>query len=400
MTIATSNNPTAFRRNGSVTGSGREVVRVSGLTKSYADPLHPAVADFELSVSEGEILCLLGPSGCGKTTLLRLIAGFEEPNAGSIHVGAREVVGPAAWVAPEKRAIGFVFQDYALFPHLNVLQNVAFGVRARSRRERIRRAEEVLDLVGLTVFKARYPHQLSGGQQQRVALARALAPKPDVILLDEPFSNLDAALREATREEVKNILKETRTTTILVTHDQEEALTFGDRLAVMRSGWLEQLGTPEEVYKRPRTAFVAKFLGRTNLLHGTGAGQVADTLFGTLPLTREAEGRVLLSLRPEDLAFETERGVPVSVLTREFKGHDLTFVCRALTESDGHDGLLTVQTGPDCPVSAGDSVRISSRGPAVPLEGSTASSKPRSSGAAAASSKARSSGTTAVSSET
>ena len=351
-----------------------ELVRLSGLVKSYADPQQPAVANFDLTVDEGEILSLLGPSGCGKTTLLRLIAGFEEPDSGSVHVGGRQVVGPGTWVPPERRAIGFVFQDYALFPHLTVLQNVAFGVRARSKRERIRRSEEVLDLVGLTVFSKRYPHQLSGGQQQRVALARALAPGPEVILLDEPFSNLDAALREATRDEVRNILKATRTTTILVTHDQEEALTFGDRLAVMRSGWLEQLGTPEEVYKRPRTAFVAKFLGRTNLLHGVASGEVADTLFGPLPVTRPAEGRVLLSLRPEDLVFDTQAGVPVNVVAREFKGHDLTYTCRALNSTNGHDGFLTVQTGPECQVREGETVMIRSRGPAVPLEASSGTS--------------------------
>ncbi|MEX2541091.1 MAG: ABC transporter ATP-binding protein [Trueperaceae bacterium] len=351
-------------------GSSREVVRLTDLAKSYQDPGTPAVAGMDLSVQEGEILCLLGPSGCGKTTLLRLIAGFEEPDSGSVSIGGSQVVGPGCWVQPEQRAIGFVFQDYALFPHLNVLQNVAFGVRTKSRRTRIERAEEILDLVGLTIFSRRYPHQLSGGQQQRVALARALAPKPEVILLDEPFSNLDAALRESTRDEVRSILKETRTTTILVTHDQEEALTFADRLAVMRAGRLEQLGLPEEVYKRPRTAFVAKFLGRTNLLHGVGLGEVAETLFGTLPLSKAAEGSVLLSLRPEDLVFGAEQGLTVSVLSRDFKGHDLTYVCQTIAEPDRVGELLTVQTGPECPVRAGDVVRLTSRGPAVPLEGS------------------------------
>jgi iron(III) transport system ATP-binding protein len=353
------------------TAPTREVVRIAGIAKSYRNPSHPAVAGLDLSVLEGEIVSLLGPSGCGKTTLLRLIAGFEEPDSGSIIVGGREVVGPDTWVQPDRRDTGFVFQDYALFPHLNVLQNVAFGVRAGSRRARVARAEEILDLVGLTIFSRRYPHQLSGGQQQRVALARALAPKPQVILLDEPFSNLDAALREATRQEVRSILTETGTTTILVTHDQEEAMTFADRLAVMRAGRLEQLGPPEEVYKRPRTAFVAKFLGRTNLLHGVGKGQVAETLFGPLPLSRPAEGRILLSLRPEDLVFEEHRGVPIKVLSREFKGHDLTYLCQAIGDSDEVSELLTVQTGPECPVRAGDVLRLSSRGPAVPLEGST-----------------------------
>ena len=355
--------------------AARPVVELSGLSKSYQDPKHPAVAALDLTVHEGEILCLLGPSGCGKTTLLRLIAGFETPDGGEVRVGGREVAGPRAWLPPERRRIGFVFQDYALFPHLTVLQNVAFGVRARTRRARKKRAEEVLDLVGLTIFSRRYPHQLSGGQQQRVALARALAPRPEVILLDEPFSNLDAALRGSTREEVRRILKETNTTTLLVTHDQEEALSFTDRLAVMRAGRLEQLGLPEEVYKRPRTAFVASFLGHTNLLRGAGRGTSAQTLLGTLPLTKPAEGNVLLSLRPEDLFFDLEgagegAGVTVSVTGREFKGHDLTYACQTIAEPGEVGKELTVQTGPDCHVKEGEVVRLCSRGPAVPLEGS------------------------------
>ena len=360
--------------------TGQPVVELDGLSKSYQNPKHPAVASLSLTVEGGEILCLLGPSGCGKTTLLRLIAGFETPDAGRVRVGGLEVAGPKTWLPPEARRIGFVFQDYALFPHLNVLQNVAFGVRARTRRARLRRAEEVLALVGLTIFSRRYPHQLSGGQQQRVALARALAPKPAIILLDEPFSNLDAALRGSTREEVRRILKETNTTTLLVTHDQEEALSFTDRLAVMRAGRLEQLGLPEEVYTRPRTAFVASFLGRTNLLRATGRGEVADTLLGTLPLTRPAEGNVLLSLRPEDLFFNLrdgvgdeariDEGVAVSVVSREFKGHDLTYQCQVIAEPGEVGKNLTVQTGPDCPVREGEVVRLKSRGPAVPLEGS------------------------------
>ena len=339
------------------------------LTKSYQDPKHPAVADFNLSVRKGEILALLGPSGCGKTTLLRLIAGFEVPDAGRIDVAGVEVAGPNVWLQPERRKIGFVFQDYALFPHLDVLRNVAFGLTGLPRKERLERAKEVLDLVGLTIFSRRYPHQLSGGQQQRVALARALAPAPDVILLDEPFSNLDAALRGSTRREVRRILEASGATTILVTHDQEEAMTFADRLAVMRAGHLEQLGVPESVYLRPRTAFVANFLGTTNLIRATGREGVADTLLGTLPMAQPATGRVLLSLRPEDLTFG-EQGVPVSITSRDFKGHDLTYTCRVVAGPDEVGRTFTVQTGPECTAQVGDVTRLTSRGAAVPLEGS------------------------------
>ncbi|UCH27954.1 MAG: ABC transporter ATP-binding protein [Trueperaceae bacterium] len=341
-----------------------------GVSKSYQDPKHPAVADFTLDIEEGEVVALLGPSGCGKTTLLRLIAGFEVPNEGQVYVSGREVVGPNVWVSPEHRKIGFVFQDYALFPHLTVLQNVAFGLSARQRDQRIRRAKEVLDLVGLTIFSRRYPHQLSGGQQQRVALARALAPEPDVILLDEPFSNLDAALRGSTREEVRRILKRTGTTTVLVTHDQEEAMTFADRLVVMRAGRLEQLGAPEEAYLRPRTAFVANFLGTTNLVRGEANGTFAHTILGALKLSEPAQGSVLLSVRPENLRFDAASGVPVRIVSRAFKGHDLTFVCESLSESVDSNIRLTVQTGPNCGLQVGADTYLQVRGCVVPLGGS------------------------------
>ncbi len=343
---------------------------LQGLTKSYGDPNYAAVSDFNLSVHKGEIVALLGPSGCGKTTLLRTVAGFETPDKGRIIVGGREVAG-RVWLQPERRNIGFVFQDYALFPHLDVTQNVAFGLSGLPRRARVERTKKVLDLVGLNIFSRRYPHQLSGGQQQRVALARALAPEPAVILLDEPFSNLDAALRGSTRDEVRRILKKSGTTTILVTHDQEEAMTFADRLAVMRMGRLEQVGPPETVYLRPRTAFVASFLGVTNLIRGVGSGSVAETLLGSLPMTQKSEGSVLLSLRPEDLSFDRRRGLPVRVVSRDFKGHDLTYTCRALAEP-GHSFI--VQTGPNCPVQVGDETFLLSMGPAIPLEGSSAGS--------------------------
>ena len=332
------------------------LVRISGLTKRYAPGAHAAVDGLTLDVQRGEVLCLLGPSGCGKTTLLRLVAGFERPDDGEIEVAGRTVASPARWVEPEDRRIGFVFQDFALFPHLDVLDNVAFGLKG-SRRARRERAAEVLALVGLTVFQERYPHQLSGGQQQRVALARALAPRPHILLLDEPFSNLDASLRGATRDEVRNILRASGTTAVMVTHDQEEALSFGDRVAVMRDGKIEQTGGPEEVYFAPATAFVASFLGRTNLLRGTAYGACATTSIGEVPLTAHATGRVVISLRPDHIALRplrspepdtaVERHPPqgdaagpsdalarARVVRREFKGHAVTLEC-ALTAPAG-----------------------------------------------------------------
>ncbi len=344
----------------------KPVLELRAVSKRYGRSDHAAVEQLDLDVASGEILCLLGPSGCGKTTLLRLIAGFEMPDAGSVRIAGRTVADAGTWVEPENRRLGFVFQDYALFPHLTVRQNVAFGLREGTKVARLAQADAVLDLVGLTIFAGRYPHQLSGGQQQRVALARALAPAPTVILLDEPFSNLDAALRGSTRAEVRQILKRTGTTAILVTHDQEEAMTFADRIALMRSGRLEQVGTPEGVYGRPETAFVASFLGRTNLIRGDGQGSAARTPLGDLALTRPAHGQVMLSVRPEAIAFSPNgSGAEVRVLQREFKGHDLTYTCQL---SDGERLRLIVQTGPECSVQVGDVLPVHVRGAAVPLE--------------------------------
>ncbi|WP_034386511.1 ABC transporter ATP-binding protein [Deinococcus sp. YIM 77859] len=301
---------------------------IEHLGKRYAPGLPPVLEELNLQMEAGELVTLLGPSGCGKTTTLRLIAGLETPDTGRIRLGGRDVTSP--FLPPERRGVGLVFQDYALFPHLTVLGNVCFGLHALPRAERVIRARETLALVGLTVFEHRYPHQLSGGQQQRVALARALAPRPPLLLLDEPFSNLDAGLRHATRQEVRAILRRSGTAALLVTHDQEEALAFSDRLVVMRGGRVEQVGPPHEVYAQPRTAFVANFLGRSNLLSGTAGGRHARTALGDLLLAEPAHGPVLVSVRPEHLAFARpgEDGVPVTILAREYKGHDVTYTVR------------------------------------------------------------------------
>ncbi|TBH21152.1 ABC transporter ATP-binding protein [Thermus thermamylovorans] len=335
------------------------LLELRGLRKRFGE--HEVLKGIDLWVYPGEILALLGPSGCGKTTLLRVVAGLETPEAGEVLLEGRDLTP----LPPERRGIGFVFQDYALFPHLTALGNVAFGLRGKDRLERAKRA---LERVGMTLFQDRRPGELSGGQQQRVALARALAPGPKLVLLDEPFSSLDASLRASTREEVRKILKETGTTALLVTHDQEEALSFADRLGVMRGGRLEQVGTPEEVYLKPKTPFVAQFLGRTNLLHGEGRGAYAETCLGRVPLAEAAFGPAFLSLRPEALRLLPDTGEPGVlgvVLAREFKGHDLTYRVRLLAP----EKEILVQEGPESPFRVGDRVRVGVVGVGVALEG-------------------------------
>lgn len=340
------------------------LLRVEKLSKKFHADFPAAVNDVSFRLEAGEIFALLGPSGCGKTTTLRMLAGFEAQDSGEIFKNEIEV----SKIPAEKRGIGFVFQDWALFPHLSVEQNIAFGLRGWNKVEKTQRVQEVLSMVGLTIFKDRRPHQLSGGQQQRVALARAIAPGPSVILLDEPFSSLDAALRQVTRDEVRNLLKKAGVGTILVTHDQEEAFSFADRLAIMRRGAIEQIGTPEEVYEAPATAFVAQFLGRTNLISGDAKGWDASTALGKIGLTTEASGAVLLSLRPEDITLLTpssllgnlnDNVIEGTVLSREFKGHDLTFKVKF------GDRELIAQESPKSPFRAGDRVRIVVRSKAV-----------------------------------
>ncbi len=278
----------------------------------------PAVERVTFDLCEGELMALLGPSGCGKTTTLRMIGGFETPDEGQILLRGRDIPR----LPPEARGIGFVFQDYALFPHLSVLENVTFGLRKLARAARVARAREMLALVGLTGLEARKPHELSGGQQQRVALARTLAVAPPLVLMDEPFSNLDAAMRVETRQEVRKLLKAAGSAGILVTHDQEEAMAVADRIAVMDRGRVVQIGSPDELYRNPVSAFVASFMGRSNILRGNANGMVVQTEFGNLPLTRAANGTVALSVRPEQIMLEPDPDGPASVVGREFRGHD------------------------------------------------------------------------------
>ncbi|SED29130.1 ABC transporter ATP-binding protein [Rhodobacter sp. 24-YEA-8] len=295
------------------------LLSLSHLSRSFGAG-QAVVDDLSLDLAAGEILALIGPSGCGKTTTLRMVAGFETPDRGQIRLAGRDVTG----IAPEKRGIGMVFQDYALFPHMTVAQNVLFGAADRAPAT----AARYLEMVGLAGYGARFPDELSGGQQQRVALARSFAAAPAVILLDEPFSNLDAGLRARTRREIRALLKASGIGILFVTHDQEEALSFADRVAVMKDGRLLQYGPAAEVYDRPSDPFVAGFLGRTNLITGEARGESCDTVLGPIALERPASGPIGFSLRPERIAIreagadEPARGRVTSV---EFKGHDLTY---------------------------------------------------------------------------
>ncbi len=300
----------------------KNAVRCRSLSLSYGETV--ALADLDLEVQAGEILAVIGPSGCGKTSLLRLIAGFERPTAGMISLDDKIVAGPGVFDPPEIRGVGMVFQDYALFPHLNVLDNVAFGLNPAPDRQT--NARSLLTLVGLEAHASRFPHELSGGERQRVALARALAPRPILILLDEPFSNLDSDRRLQMREEVRAILKTMTATAIFVTHDQEEALFMGDQLAVMRQGRLEQFGQPEEIFHRPASRFVAEFMGQTDFLPGTITAEGIQTEVGLLlqPSNFRPGQQVDVAFRADDVTFEHHPDGNALVLARNFKGsHNL-----------------------------------------------------------------------------
>jgi iron(III) transport system ATP-binding protein len=293
-------------------------IRCTNLSKKFGE-VH-AVEGVNLSLREGYFLALLGPSGCGKTTTLRLLAGFEAPDSGEIIIGEQRVSGPGVFMPPEQRSVGMVFQEYALFPHLSVADNVAYGLpRTVNKKERV---QEVLELVGLADLLKRMPYELSGGQQQRVALARALAPKPQLVLLDEPFSNLDASLRAQVRAEVRHILRQARVTAIFVTHDQEEALSLADEVAVMIGGRIAQTDTPQKLYRRPVNKQVALFLGNAMFLPGQAAGGQVTCELGSLPTDQPYTGPVEVMLRPEDLQlFPNETG-PAEIIDREYFGHD------------------------------------------------------------------------------
>lgn len=285
---------------GEVSDPEHQALVMAQVSHAYGDLL--AVDEFSLTVRAGELVCILGPSGCGKTTALRLAAGLEHLQSGRISMAGREVAGPGTDVPPEERNVGLVFQDYALFPHLDVQANVAFGLTRMAAKLRRARVEEVLGQVGMQSYGKAYPHELSGGQQQRVALARALAPKPRVVLLDEPFSGLDRALRNQVRDVTLHVLKQSGAATLMVTHDPEEAMFMADRVALMRSGRIVQVGHPTELYSAPNSAFVASFFGEVNRLQGVVSEGRVQTPFGWVAAPGQAEGAdVEVLIRPEAL---------------------------------------------------------------------------------------------------
>ncbi|WP_422012552.1 ABC transporter ATP-binding protein [Reyranella sp.] len=298
------------------------------LTKSFGT--HNAVDGLTLGVEKGEFVALLGPSGCGKTTTLQMIAGFVEPTSGAIRLGGKDLLA----IKPAKRGLGIVFQSYALFPHMTVAENVGFGLEMQgvAAAERKTRVAETLELVGLGAFATRFPRQMSGGQQQRVALARALVIRPQILLLDEPLSNLDAKLREGMQIELRQIQRTVGTTTILVTHDQAEAMALSDRIVVMNQGRAEQIGPPHEAYERPATPFVANFLGKTNLVDGA-------------------------SVRPERISFAAS-GLAGTVRTRIFQGNHWLY------QVDTASGLVTVirQNSGEAMPGEGDAVQLAWEG--------------------------------------
>jgi iron(III) transport system ATP-binding protein len=307
-----------------------------------------AVDDVELTVDDGELVALVGPSGCGKSTLLRLIAGLIGVDRGRIDIAGQTVDDGAARVDPERRQIGLVFQEHALFPHLTVAQNIAFGLRGLRRDERQQRRDHWVDLVGLGRHAGRYPHELSGGERQRVALARALAPAPRLMLLDEPFASLDPNLRTQMRAEVVGLLRSTDTPAVFVTHDQTEALATGDRVAVMRDGRIVQLGTPTTVYHAPHDRFVAAFMGEADFLPIRRVGERVMTELGELAMDVDSAPSAVAVVRPEDVSIAPAPGGPGEVVDAEFQGASWLFTVRldsgTVLRARTADGVATVGT--------------------------------------------------------
>ena len=345
-----------------VTAPADAALHCLGLTKRYGDVT--AVDGVDLALAVGETLAVVGPSGCGKTTLLRLIAGLEVPDGGTVRARDETLAGPGVLAPPERRRIGFVFQDYALFPHLPVAQNVGYGLRG-SMSERVVRAHDLMELVGIAHLRDRMPEQLSGGEQQRVSLARALAPRPDVLLMDEPFSNIDTGLRVRVRREIKDVLRQAGVAVVFVTHDQEEALFMGDRVAVMRDGRIEQVDTPFRMFHAPATSFVGHFLGTADFLparivEGTLMTEIGpvdapapDAISGG-PEPEGAEPRMEVMVRPDDLSLRAEEPGQGVVEERVFTGPSFLYTVRLDSGSTCH----AIEPHTADPLDAGSRVAV------------------------------------------
>ncbi len=345
----------------------RPQLLIEGLRIAYRGTSTPVVDGLTLALGKGEIGCVVGSSGCGKTTLLRAIAGFIPVSLGTIEIGGVVVSGPNFTAAPEKRGVGLVFQDYALFPHLRVEDNIGFGLRGIGAVERTSRVDEMLDLVGLRLQAAKYPHELSGGQQQRVALARALAPRPALLLMDEPFSSLDVELRARLGTEVRQILKASNTTAILVTHDQQEAFAIADRVGVMNAGRLEQWDRPYELYHRPATRYVADFIGEgvflpAKVLSPMNVAIELGELKGDVPLPCQqgcdtcGKGcHVEVLLRPDDVVHDDTSALKAEVVRKVFRGGDFIYTLRL---DSGREVLALVPSHHDHAVGEKIGIRL------------------------------------------
>ena len=339
----------------------------SGLNKAFGD--RPILTDVDLDVPEGSLTAILGPSGSGKTTLLRVIAGFEHADSGTVTLGGTIVDGPGAQVPSERRRIGFVPQEGSLFPHLTVASNVAFGLRRRERNGKA--LDDLLGAVGMAGLGKRYPHQLSGGQQQRVALARALAIKPSLVLLDEPFGSLDANLRATIRADVRRLLQKAEATAVLVTHDQDEALSTADRVAVLRGGKIAQCDAPEDLYTMPADPELARFVGEANLVDGMLGNGSVDTILGPLPVQAGARanldpGPVTVLVRPEQIGIAAKNGscgLAGRIIGYGYHGHDSVVTVKPEQEPDLP--AIVVRTLGGCQLPAGSPVTLHARGPVL-----------------------------------
>ena len=311
---------TGRRSNGE---AGSTVLELRKVTCAY-EAGRPAISDISLCARKGEILCLLGPSGCGKTTTLRVIAGFEPVVGGEVYLEGQLVSAAGLVVPTEQRRVGMVFQEYALFPHLRVTENIAFGLQHLSADQRTTQVHAMLAMTGLIGFERRYPHELSGGQQQRVALARALAQKPVILLLDEPFSNLDPDMTGKMRQDLHDLLRRTNTTAILVTHDHDEAFAMADRVAVLNNGCLEQFDTPEAIYHMPSTPFVADFVGQADFIPGIVENGKVLTEIGEFPnqIGYQGGARVVVMIRPDDIHVIPAQDCTARILARQFRGSE------------------------------------------------------------------------------